>query len=203
MPKTISMAIAEDHPYFSKGVANALGISARYRITGFIDRAEDILPHLQQHQPGILLLDINMSGYNTLSLLPAIRKQHPELSVLVLSMYQPGEVDYETHKQYIDAYVLKNSGAEILQHALQAIAEGRRYIDPNAQESVSTGADRFINKLKLSMRETEILQLLKEGHANKTIAQKLFISELTVKTHRRNIMQKIDCRNLAELLRKT
>jgi len=203
MPETINLAIAEDHPYFSNGVANALGISARYRITGFIERAENILTHLQQHQPGILLLDINMSGYNTLSLLPSIRKQHPELRILVLSMYQPAEVDYETHKQHIDAYVLKNSGAEILQHALQAIAEGRRYIDPNAQESVSTGADRFINKLKLSMRETEILQLLKEGHANKAIAQKLFISELTVKTHRRNIMQKMDCRNLAELIGKT
>jgi DNA-binding NarL/FixJ family response regulator len=203
MPETISLAIAEDHPYFSKGVANVLGISERYHICVFIERAEDILTHLQQHQSKVLLLDINMSGYNTLSLLPAIRKQHPDLKVLVLSMYQPGEVDFEIHKRYIDGYVLKNSGAEILQHALQAITDGRQYIDPNALESVSAGTDRFINKLKLSLRETEILQLLKEGHANRAIAQKLFISELTVKTHRKNIMQKMDCRNLAELIRKT
>jgi DNA-binding NarL/FixJ family response regulator len=203
MPKEISLSIAEDHPFFSKGVANALGLSKKYAIAGCIEKADDILPHLREHEPSILLLDINMSGQNTLSLLPAIKKQHPTLKIIILSMYQPGEVDYGASAKYIDAYVLKNSGAEILQHALTAVGENQKYMDPNTASTPGDNADRFSNKLKLSSREKEILALLKEGLPNKAIGERLFISELTVKTHRKNIMHKMECRNLAELIRKT
>jgi DNA-binding NarL/FixJ family response regulator len=201
MNKKVSISIAEDHPYFSKGVANTLKLSKRYRITGFIEKATDILSHINIHQPEILILDINLSGTNTLKLLPEIKKQNHDLKILILSMYLPNEVDYNSSAQYIDSYVLKNSGAEILSAALEHIIKGIKFIDPNAETIVNVTNDKFANKIKLSSREVEILELLKQGFSNKIISEKLFISELTVKTHRKNIMQKMGVSNIVELIR--
>ncbi len=201
MNKKVSIAIAEDHPYFSKGVANTLELSKRYSITGFIEKAVDILSHIKLHQPEILILDINLSGENTLKLLPDIKKQNQLIKILILSMYLPNEVDYNLSAQYIDSYVLKNSGAEILSAALEHIIKGEKYIDPNAESIVNVTNDKFVNKIKLSSREIEILELLKKGFSNKVISEKLFISELTVKTHRKNIMQKMGVTNIVELIR--
>jgi DNA-binding NarL/FixJ family response regulator len=203
MNKKVSIAIAEDHPYFSKGVANTLELSKRYRINGFIEKAADILSHINLHQPDILILDINLSGDNTLKLLPEIKKQNQLIKILILSMYLPNEVDYNLSAQYIDSYVLKNSGAEILSTALEHIIKGEKYTDPNVDSIINSISDKFVNKIKLSSREIEILELLKKGFSNKVIAEKLFISELTVKTHRKNIMQKMGVSNIVELLRKS
>ena len=199
----INLSIAEDHPYFSKGVANTLALLDKYHITGFIEKAEDIISHINENKTEIIILDINLSGFNTLELLPAIKKQHPDIKILILSMYHPHEIDYKVSAQYIDCYVLKNSGAEILSIALDYIIKGKKFIDPNAKETLYVSNDNFANKLKLSSREIEILDLLKQGHSNKVISAKLFISELTVKTHRKNIMQKINVKNIVELIMQT
>ena len=201
--KKISLSIAEDHPYFSNGVANALAVSDQYDILGFIENATDIIRHINKHKPEILILDINLSGQNTLELLPAIKKIQPSLKILILSMYHPNEVNFDAYEKFIDAYVLKNSGAEILQIALNAVMSNKHYTDPNVKKVALLSKDKFINKIKLSSREVEILELLKRGLSNKAIAEKLFISELTVKTHRKNIMQKMESRNFADLIRKT
>jgi DNA-binding NarL/FixJ family response regulator len=203
MIKKISIAIAEDHPYFSKGVANTLELSNRYTITGFLEKSAEIIAHIKMHQTEILILDINLSGTNTLKLLPEIKKQNHNIKILILSMYLPNEVDYNSSAQYIDSYVLKNSGAEILSTALEHIIKGEKYTDPNVDSILNLNTDNFVNKIKLSSREIEILELLKQGFSNKVISEKLFISELTVKTHRKNIMQKMGVSNIVQLLKKS
>lgn len=197
------ISIAEDHPYFSKGVANTLEMFKSYKVCGFIEKAEDILPHIIENKTEILILDINMSGTNTLKLLPSIKKQNSDIKILVLSMYQPNEIDYPLFEKLIDSYILKNSGAEVLSIALEKISKGEKYIDPNAKIVSPQHDDLFSNIKKLSSREIEILQLLKQGFSNKDISAKLFISELTVKTHRKNIMQKMNVKNIVELIRKS
>ena len=117
-------------------------------------------------------------------------------------MYMPADIRLQPEKQPIDAYVLKNSGTDILLAALETINNGGRYFDPNIQATNHHANDDFSRKLKLSSREIEILQLLKEGYSNKEISQHLFLSELTVKTHRKNIMTKMGAKNIADLLRK-
>lgn len=201
MSKRIKIAIAEDHPYFSKGVVNTLQLSNKYTISVVIENASDLLDAINLHNPEILILDINLSEVNTLKFLPQIKKQNQNIKILILSMYLPNQVEYDSFAKYIDSYVLKNSGAEILTTALDHIVNGEKFLDPNANSSIDSNKDKFSNKIKLSSREIEILELLKIGLSNKIISQKLFISELTVKTHRKNIMHKMGVNNIVDLIR--
>lgn len=201
MGKKIKIAIAEDHPYFSKGVVSTLQLSKKYIISVVIENASNLFDSIKLHNPEILILDINLSEVNTLKFLPEIKKQNQNIKILILSMYLPNQVEYDSFSKYIDSYVLKNSGAEILTTALDHIMNGEKYLDPNTNTSIDIKKDKFSNKIKLSSREVEILELLKIGLSNKIISQKLFISELTVKTHRKNIMFKIGVNNIVELIR--
>jgi DNA-binding NarL/FixJ family response regulator len=118
-------------------------------------------------------------------------------------MYLPADTKINTVKKDIDGYVLKNSGTEILVNALTDITLNLKYWDPNINAENHHSKDSFAQKLKLSVRESEILTLLKDGLTNKQISEKLFLSEFTVKTHRKNIMSKMEANNIVELLKKS
>jgi DNA-binding NarL/FixJ family response regulator len=118
-------------------------------------------------------------------------------------MYLPSEIKVSLDNIKADAYLLKNSGSETLKDALDSVLAGEKYIDPNIHDVRISNNDSFANQAKLSSREKEILKLLVGGMNNAQISEKLFLSEFTIKTHRKNIMQKLDAHNLAELMRKS
>ncbi len=202
MKPTIRLLIVDDHPFFSEGLSNALRPHPEYLVVNSVQSGNDVMSALLHDEADILILDINLPGINGLDLLPRIKQKYPRLKIMLLSMYMPADIRLEPEKQPIDAYVLKNSGTDILLAALEQLKAGERFFDPNIQSTNHHANDNFSRKLKLSSREQEILQLLKDGYSNKEISQKLFLSELTVKTHRKNIMTKMGARNIADLLRK-
>jgi DNA-binding NarL/FixJ family response regulator len=114
-------------------------------------------------------------------------------------MYQPWEIKLDLEHSIFDAYVMKNSGTKVLLDACKAVLQGKSYFDPNI-ETNST----YINPVNvlLTSREKEIVSFLKSGKQNKEIADLLFLSEFTIKTHRQNIMRKLEVRNVAELIKK-
>lgn len=202
MKHPIRLLIVDDHPFFSEGLTNAIRPSEEFIVTASVNSGIDVLSAITKHEPHILLLDINLPGKTGLELLPQIKKDFPSLKILILSMYMPSDIRMQPEKEPIDGYVIKNSGTDTLMTALHEIANGNRYFDPHIKPVNNHSSDNFSRKLKLSSREIEILQLLREGNSNKEISKKLFLSELTVKTHRRNLMTKMDAKNLADLLRK-
>ncbi len=202
MKQTIRILIVDDHPFFSEGLINALRSYPEYIVVAAIQNGNDVSTAIKQHGPDILILDLNLPGTNGVALFPRLKKEFPALKIMILSMYMPADIRMQPEKELIDGYVVKNSGTDVLITALHELASGNRYFDPIIKTSNHHSGDDFSRKLKLSSRETEILQLLKEGYSNKEISQKLFLSELTVKTHRKNIMAKMDAKNIADLLRK-
>ncbi|MBY0477188.1 MAG: response regulator transcription factor [Chitinophagaceae bacterium] len=202
MKQTIRILIVDDHPFFSEGLINALGSYPEYIVVAAIQNGNDVASAIKQYEPDILILDLNLPGTNGVALFPRLKKDFPALKIMILSMYMPADIRMQPEKELIDGYVVKNSGTDVLITALHELASGNRYFDPIIKSSNHHSGDDFSRKLKLSSRETEILQLLKEGYSNKEISQKLFLSELTVKTHRKNIMAKMDAKNIADLLRK-
>ncbi len=203
MTETYRIILADDHPFFSDGVINALLPYKQYEVVGNVTNAADAITHIPHLQPHILILDINMPGQNGLDLIGRLRSSWPQLKILVLSMYMPSDINLQPEKAGIDAYVIKNSGTEVLLTALAEICNGQKYFDPNIQRQNHHSADGFSKVLKLSSREKEILQMIKDGHSTADIAAALFISSLTVKTHRKNIMAKLDVKNVAGLIKKT
>ncbi len=202
MKPTNRILLVDDHPFFSEGLMNALRPHPEYIVVSSIQSGNDVMAVVRANEPDVLILDINLPGINGLELLPGLKQKYPQLKIMLLSMYMPADIRLDPEKQPIDAYVLKNSGTDILLAALEQVTAGERFFDPNIQSTNHHANDNFSRKLKLSSRELEILQLLKDGYSNKEISQKLFLSELTVKTHRKNIMTKMGARNIADLLRK-
>ncbi len=203
MNETIRILIADDHPFFSEGVINALKPYPQYEVVSNVSNAADVITAIPQAQPHIIILDINMPGQNGLELIARLRGMWPQLKLMVLSMYMPADINVQPEKAGLDAYVIKNSGTEVLVTALAEICRGNKYFDPNIERQNHHSGDGFSKALKLSSREKEILQMIKDGHRTSDIAAALFISELTVKTHRKNIMGKMEVKNVAGLIRKT
>ena len=202
MKKPIKIAIAEDHPLFSEGVKNVLKRRPNYELICSITNAGGLSKMIKANTPDILILDVNLSGENGLEQVSDLKNIHNGLKILILTMYMPEDIQWQNYKHLIDAYVLKNSGTDILIKALDSICKKETFLDPNIKESNHHSDDTFKHKLKLSTRENEILLFLQEGLSNKEIADKLFLSELTVKTHRKNIMQKMKVTKLVDLIRK-
>ena len=203
MTETFRILIADDHPFFSDGVINALLPYKQYEVVGNVTNAADVISNIPPTQPHILILDINMPGQNGLDLIGRLRSSWPHIKILVLSMYMPSDINLQPEKAGIDAYVIKNSGTEVLLTALAEICNGQKYFDLNIQRQNHHSADGFSKVLKLSSREKEILQMIKDGQSTADIAAALFISAFTVKTHRKNIMAKLDVKNVAGLIKKT
>jgi DNA-binding NarL/FixJ family response regulator len=202
MKQTFRILLVDDHPFFSEGLINALRTYPEYIVVAAIQNGNEVVSAVKQHEPDILILDLNLPGIDGVALFPKLKKEFPALKIMILSMYMPADIRMQPEKEPIDAYVVKNSGTDVLITALHELASGNRYFDPIIKDGNHHSGDSFSRKLKLSSRETEILQLLKDGYSNKEISQKLFLSELTVKTHRKNIMAKMDAKNIADLLRK-
>lgn len=202
MKSIYHILIVDDHPFFIDGIINALAPFPEFKVTQTLQNGNDVLNQLANTRPDIIILDINLPGKTGLELLPLVKQQYPGIKIMLLSMYVPADVQLSPDNRFIDAYVLKNSGTEILVNALYAILKGNQFWDPLIKKNSLHGSDRFSQQLKLSSREKDIIQLLKEGLTSKKIAEKLFISELTVKTHRKNIMKKLEVKNIAELLLK-
>jgi DNA-binding NarL/FixJ family response regulator len=202
MKSTTRIIIVDDHPFFSDGIINALQPYQQYQVAGAFHHGHDVLPQVKNLCPDIIILDINLPGITGLELLTPLKKDFPQLKIMLLSMYMPSDVQLGPDNELIDAYVLKNSGTETLLAALQELTAGKRFFDPTIKNNNHHSQDKFSQQLKLSSREKDIIRLLKEGLTNREVAAKLFISELTVKTHRKNIMAKLGVRNLAALLKK-
>lgn len=203
MNEIVRILIADDHPFFSEGVVNALLPYKQYEVVSNVTNAADVINAIPKAQPHIIILDINMPGKNGLELIDQLRRMWPKIKILVLSMYMPQDINLQPEKAGIEAYVIKNSGTETLLTALAEICNGNLYFDPNIKRQNHHSEDGFSKVLKLSSREKEILQMIKDGHNTSSIATVLFISVFTVKTHRKNIMTKMQVNNVAALIKKT
>jgi DNA-binding NarL/FixJ family response regulator len=143
-----------------------------------------------------------MPPFNGRALIPRLKTEYPNIKIMILTMYQPMDIGLDIKEFNGDAYVLKISGKQILEEALSHLMNQQSYIDPNIVVPVEN-ADTNKQKVKLTKREIEIVRLIVSGKTTKDIAQELYLSELTIKTHRKNISEKMDSKGLADLIAKT
>lgn len=200
--KTYNIGITDDHVLFAEGISNIVANRSDLNLSFIAASVTEMFSLMVQHPIDFLLLDINLPPHNGLELIDRLKQENKDLKIMILSMYQPSDINLDMAGFKGDAYVLKISGKNILEDALEHMKNGMLYLDPNIIET-QVLTDSFTKQLKLTKREKEIISLIALGKTSKEIAALLFLSELTIKTHRKNISEKLGSKNVATLISKT
>lgn len=199
----IKIVIADDHALFVNGLELLLKEDQRIDVIAIADDGKELLRVITQQRPDLILLDINMPNMNGLDALMQIKKNFPAIKTIVLSTYHESHLIERAKQNGADGYLLKNCNKEELFKAISLVISGSTCFPLRLQkiENDFNRTDSFLKKFNLTKRELEITEFIKEGFTNQQIAEKLFLSIFTVETHRKNIMQKLQLKNPAALIR--
>ena len=191
--KPIKIIIADDHKMVREGIRQLLELDGEIIVAAEADDGVQCIEMIKEYRPDVLLLDINMPNKNGLEVLREIKNQGIRQKVLILTIHNEMEYLLRAVEIGVDGYVLKDSNSSVLKKAINTIWNGETYI----QASLAPYLKLKMNKKErafndLTRRETEVLRLLARGMFNKEIADKLSISEKTVKNHVSSIFKKIN-----------
>lgn len=192
----IKIMIADDHSIIREGLKNLLELDGDIQVIAEAVDGKDCLEKLDIVKPDVLLLDINMPRMNGLDVLINLKERRIKVKVLVLTVHNEIEYLMKAVDIGINGYVLKDSESAELKKAIFTIVDGETYIQPslipalNAKRIEKNEDQKKIENL--TKRELEVLKLLAVGMYNKEIAEKLNISERTVKNHVSNIFKKLE-----------
>lgn len=197
--------LADDHELLLEGISSILKDLAHINIVAIAKNGFEVITGIKQHKPHLVLLDLNMPGYDGIQCLQTIKKDFPEIKVLVLTNYNQPELISEIKKLGGNGFLSKNSSASELSETIEKVLSGFDcFPDKQKAEMVNESSiffDDFLRKYQLTKREVGIIQLICQGLSTKQIAEKLFLSEFTITTHRRNIFRKLDINNVTALLK--
>lgn len=206
-PGPITVLVVDDQRIVCEGIASLLSLQEGIVVVGMAFNGQEAIAQAAQLQPDVILMDIRMPGVGGIAAARAIRRDHPECQVLVLTTFDDDEYIVEALQAGVVGYLLKDIPAHDLAQAIQA-AHKRLYLfdsaiggkvvaalrdSASAQQSVAMPAVAKIPEL--SAREIDVLRLIAQGSSNREIAQVLVISEGTVKAHISNILGRLGLRD--------
>lgn len=203
----IRVAITDDHPLVIDGLLTAFRGEPDIAVTGTYNNGAELFKGLQLQEADVLLLDLQLPDKNGSELVPLLLQQYPGLHILILSGIESSPYIKEMMQKGCKGYLLKgNTGKTNLIAAVKEVYEGGIYLEAALKEQLlheMLMAKRKSDKLqpKITQREREVLNLITEELSNQEIADRLFISLRTVETHRYNLLQKLNAKNTAGLLR--
>jgi two-component system nitrate/nitrite response regulator NarL len=202
----IKIFILDDHQMLIDGLKALLSNEAQFEILGTYTSAPKALEAIPEKMPHIILSDINMPEMDGIQFTREVKKNYPKINVLALSMHGEKSTISEILDAGASGYILKNTGREELINALQKIAEGGMFfsdeISAEMMKALSErGQKKEEEKIHLTEREKEIIQLIAKEYSNAQIGEKLFISERTVETHRKNIFRKANTKTVVGLIK--
>ena len=204
----IRVVIAEDHLMVRAGIRALLEKAGDIHVMGEASNGQEAVDMTQELKPDVLIMDIMMPRMNGIQAAENIRDLKLPTNILILSMYTDEGFVHQALKCGVKGYVLKSSVSDELIQAVRAIANGQKFLSNPISEIIIESvmnphpAGQPGDVLStLSPREKEVLQLIAEEHTSSEIAQLLFISEKTVEKHRAKLMEKLNVRNIAGLVR--
>jgi DNA-binding NarL/FixJ family response regulator len=213
-PPKIRIVVADDHPIFRDGLCRLLALEPDFEVVAQAQDGRQVLDVLQSLEPDILLLDLKMPGLDGLATLQKIQNSKHKTRVIVLTASEDKNEFVQAMKLGTQGIVLKQSATELLIKSIRKVHAGEIWLDSHTTAAVmrqfATGADdlpaavpssssRERERSLLSQREREIVALVAQGFKNKEMAEKMFISEQTVKNHLHNIFDKLGVSDRLEL----
>lgn len=201
----IRLLIADDHIIIRNGLKLMLSKNPKFKIVAEVSSGQEAIDYIDNNSNDIdvVLMDIDMPVVNGIEATKTITKNHPNIKILALSMHD--EEVYIT--SMIDAgatgYILKQADVYEISQAIESTALGKKFYSNEVSITIINSLHKKSQDKgnELSVREMEILSLIAAGLTNKEVGEKLFISARTVESHRRNILDKLDFKNTAEMIR--
>jgi DNA-binding NarL/FixJ family response regulator len=196
-----NLVVVDDHALFRRGLISLLSEMPDFQVVGEASNGHEALQVIEKMQPEIILLDINMPVMNGIETLNEIRKLNPTQKVVMLTISQNDEDLIAAIVAGANGYLLKNTEPETLRNTILQVVAGNSVLAPEVTARVFHAVRRSQSDRSrglLSDREIEVLGCLARGQTTAQIAAVLFISENTVKTHIRHILEKMEVNNRAE-----
>lgn len=198
MGVTVRLMLVDDHPLVRDGVRARLETVPDFLVVAEADSCDAAMESMEAAHPDVVLMDIAMRGCSGLDLLRSVRERLPAINVIMLTMHDQPQYVLEAFRSGARGYVLKDSPAQEIVAAVQAVMAGKRYYSAGVAEALAAGNGPT---LQLTQREQDVLRLVAEGLPSKEIAFRLDLSVRTVETHRQNIKRKLDLDSSSALVK--
>lgn len=206
MSRQHSIIIAEDHTLLREGLKSLLQSLQNVVVVGEASDGQMAVELCEKDPPDMVLMDLSMPRMDGLKATKLIKKRHPNIKVLVLTVHGANEYVYSALSAGADGYMLKDASNEEFSLAIQSVLLGKSYLSPGIAGDVVkgyltgiAGQESGNEWMQLTAREQEIFQLISEGYKNREIADMLVVSVKTVEKHRSNLMQKLGLHSASEL----
>jgi DNA-binding NarL/FixJ family response regulator len=198
----IKVLLADDHALMRDGLKRIIGLAPEMALSGEASNGSEMLDALRKIQPDLLLMDMTMPGISGVNLINRVRSFYPLLPILILSMHNEVQTVVRALKAGANGYITKDRSPDELLAALRKVATGGKYIDKElAEQMVFHSMDKKAPHSLLSDRELEVFHLLVRGKGVNEIANALAISNKTVSTHKVHLLEKLNMKSTAELVR--
>ncbi len=192
----LRIMIADDHPLLVEGLTTVLEEIKDACILPPAGNGKTLIAQLRAMPTDIVLLDLNMPKLDGIESLKIIKKEFPQIKIIVFSSYNQPKLVAEVKAFGANGFLPKSSTSVVIKEAITAVASGASWFnEPGVMDEPSKApqlTDDFAKKYQLTKREIEIIRMIAEGLTTKEIGEKLFLSEFTINTHRRNIARKLN-----------
>lgn len=193
----VTILLADDHPLTRSGIAEFVRREPSFELVAEAEDGVEAWELIQSLLPDVVLLDIRMPGMNGVEVAQKVKSAGLKTAIIMLTSYDAQQYVIASLRAGAKGFVLKTVSPKDLTAAINAVANGSLYLDPEVASVM--GMDDFIPE-QLSAREREVLLLAAQGLSSKEVARRLFISERTVQTHLASIYDKLGSRNKTEAL---
>jgi len=203
----MKVAIVDDHKMFRQGVEAMLDSHSDVVLAWGAASSDEALIKINEDLPDVILMDISLGNESGITLTTKILESYPDIKILGLSMHKEDNYIVKILESGAKGYLLKDAGSDEMVSAIKKVYNGDTYYSSHVtnvlMKHVTQGTKPSANgdMVKLTNRELEILKLIAEEYSNPEIASKLFISIRTVDTHRRNLLDKLNAKNTAGLVK--
>ncbi|MBO9204397.1 MULTISPECIES: response regulator [Niastella] len=196
--------IIDDHPFFRDGVKKYLADHEQYELINEFSETRHLLNASTQYFPDFILLDLNIPGLEGRASCLQLKKKFPNCKIIALTQYTG--IQDELAKLQFDGYVVKDDSPANLLTAIETVLQGKTHFpaiqEKDDKKQTNQPDDHLrVKHLNISQREIEIIRLVIQGFSNPEIANKLCLSELTIKTHRKNFYSKAGVRKIPDLIK--
>lgn len=191
--------LLDDHSVITEGMKLLFADNLLFEIVATFNSGNDLIKKIDDIPFDILMTDLSMPEVCGLTVIKHVHKKYPTKKIIVLSMFNDDVAMHEAYQNGADGFLNKSANKVEIEQVLKQVMEGKKIFPEHIKYEQDFTSTKKIHTL--STRELEILKLVGEGFSSKDIAHKLFLSEFTVNTHRRNMLKKTGASNLAALIK--